>query len=57
MSTRDVFDACVTGDIARVRQSVADGIDMRNVVNKGWFNFTPLHYACKWDQSSLLPVY
>ena len=47
MSTRDVFNACVRGDVARVRQSVADGIDMRNVVNKGWFNYTPLHYACK----------
>ena len=45
-STKDLFDACKKGDIARVRQAVADGVDVRKVVDKNWSNFTPLHYTC-----------
>ena len=48
MSTRDLFDACEKGDIARVRQAVADGVDVRKVVDKSWSNYTPLHYACRY---------
>ena len=47
MSTRELFDACKGGDIARVRQAVADGVDVRKVVNKNEWNETPLHYACR----------
>ena len=46
MSTKELFDACKRGDIARVRQAVADGIDVRKVVNKDEWNETPLNYAC-----------
>ena len=46
MSTRDLFDACRRGDIARVRQAVADGLDVRKVVDKSVFNYAPLQYAC-----------
>jgi uncharacterized protein (DUF924 family) len=46
MSTGDLFYACDIGDIARVRQAVADGVDMRKVVDTKFFNYTPLHYAC-----------
>ena len=48
--TWDLFDACERGDIARVRQAVTDGVDVRKVVNKSytyWNNETPLHYACR----------
>ena len=48
MSTSDlIFDACERGDIARVRQAVADGVDVRKVVDKNWFKETPLHCACR----------
>ena len=47
MSTRDLFDACKRGDIAGVRQAVADGVDVRKVVDKNLFNETPLHCACR----------
>ena len=45
MSTTELFDACKRGDIARVRQAVADGVDVRKVVNENWYNETLLHYA------------
>ena len=44
----DLFVACRNGDIARVRQAVADGVDVRNVVDKKWYNRAPLHYACRY---------
>ena len=49
MSTCDfiLFDACKRGDIARVRQAVADGVDVRKVVDKNEWNETPLHCACR----------
>ena len=43
----DVFIACKRGDIARVRQAVADGVDVRKVINVNWHNETPLHHACR----------
>ena len=43
-----VFGACWEGDIARVRQAVADGVDVRKVVDKSYLNYTPLHYACQY---------
>ena len=46
MSLYYLFEACKRGDIARVRQAVADGVDVRKVVDKSWLNNTPLHYAC-----------
>ena len=48
MSTVDLFDACWKGDIARVRQAFSDQIDVRKVVNKNFFNYTLLHYACRY---------
>ena len=47
MSTSDLFDACRRGDIARVRQAVADGVDVRKVVDKDVVNETLLHCACR----------
>ena len=49
MSTSDLFDACRRGDIAGVRQAVADGVDVRKVVNGNWswLNETLLHCACR----------
>ena len=44
----DLFGACRKGDIARVRQAVADGADVRKVVDKSRSNYTPLHYACEY---------
>ena len=48
MSTSDLFDACKRGDIAGVHQAVADGVDVRKVVDKdSYYNESPLHYACR----------
>ena len=47
MSSDDLFDACIKGDLARVRQAVADGVDVTKVVDKRHNDFTPLHYACQ----------
>ena len=34
------------GDITRVRKAVDNGVDVRKVVDKSYYNSTPLHYAC-----------
>ena len=47
MSLDYLFQACKEGDVARVREAVADGVDVRKVVDKSLRNFTPLHYACE----------
>ena len=56
-SPKDLFDACEKGDIARVRQAVADGVDVRKAVDKNWLNFTPLHYASWYVACETHPLY
>ena len=56
-STEDLFDACINGDIARVRRAVADGVDVRKVVDINWANRTPLHYACRYVACETHPLY
>ena len=48
LSREDLFDACKKGDIARVRQAVADGVNVRKLVNNNWDNRTLLHYTCRY---------
>ena len=48
MSSDDLFEACKKGNIARVRQAVADGVDVTKVVDKRRSDFTLLHYACQY---------
>ena len=55
--TKDLLDACEKGDIARVRRAVADGVDVRKVVDKNWFNRTPLHYASWYVACETHPLY
>ena len=38
--------AYATGDVARVRQAVADGVDVRKAIGNEVYNETPLHYSC-----------
>ena len=47
MSSDDLFDACTKEDLVRVRQAIADGVDVTKVVDKRWNDFTPLLYACQ----------
>jgi hypothetical protein len=48
MSTKELFDACERGDIARVRQAVSNlRVDVRKVVDKNFYDETPLHCACR----------
>ena len=42
----DLIDACEKGNVARVRRAVADGVDVRKVIDKSWDNRTLLHHAC-----------
>ena len=55
-STEDLIDACKKGDITRVRRAFADGVDVRKVVDKNWYNRTPLHYACGYVACETHPV-
>ena len=48
MSLNYLFDACKRGDIARVREAVDNGVDVRKVVDKSYYNCTPLHWACEY---------
>ena len=48
MSLLELYNACKKGDVARIRKDVADGYDVRKVVDKYWFNDTPLHCACEY---------
>ena len=48
MSSDYLFKACKEGDVATVRQAVADGVDVRKVVDKRWLHLTPLHCACQY---------
>ena len=49
---RDLFDACKRGDLAGVRQAVADGVDVRNAVDEIWLNHTPLHCASEYEHNN-----
>ena len=48
MSLDYLFRACKEGDVATVRQAVADGVDGKKVVDGSWPYPTPLHYACQY---------
>ena len=45
----ELFKACERGDLATVRRAVAEGLEVKNDVNKGLFNYTPLHYASQYE--------
>ena len=49
MSAGDLFEACKKGDIAAIRRAVANGVDVRKVVDKSWPYLKPLHYACRYE--------
>ena len=44
----ELIGASKKGDIARIRQAVAAGVDVRKVVDKYWPNRTLLHHACRY---------
>ena len=49
MTKTELFEACNRGDLAKVRRAVAEGLEVKNAVNKDWFNYTPLHYASLYE--------
>ena len=49
MTTLELFEACERGDLATVRRAVAEGLEVKNAVNKGYYNYTPLHYASEYE--------
>ena len=51
----DLFRACEGGDLPTVRQAVADGLDLKNARDNYFFDYTPLHYACRYV-STLHPL-
>ena len=55
MSTRlaelenELFSACDTGEVDRVRRVIAAGVDPNKAIGKGvYFGDTPLHTACMY---------
>ena len=44
-----LFRACKRGDLPTVRRAVAEGLEVKNAVNKSFFNYTPLHYASEYE--------
>ena len=49
MTETELFEACRRGDLATVRRAVAEGLEVKNAVDKGLFNYTPLHYASLYE--------
>ena len=49
MTESQLFEACKRGDLATVRRDVEEGLEVKNAVNKGFFNYTPLHYASEYE--------
>ena len=45
----ELFEACVRGDFAKVRRAVAEGLKVKNAVDKGYYDYTPLHYASEYE--------
>ena len=47
----ELFGACKRGDLATVRRAVAEGLEVKNAVDKGLYNhlYTPLHYASQYE--------
>ena len=49
MTETELFEACVRGDFAKVRRAVAEGLKVKNAVDKGYYDYTPLHYASEYE--------
>ena len=49
MSLKELFRACKEGDVESVRRAVESGLNVKNAVDKEWSNYTPLHYACRYE--------
>ena len=50
MSLGEFFTACKDGDVASVRKAVECGLNVKNAVDEGFLNRTPLHHACLYVQ-------
>ena len=49
MTKSELFGACERGNFATVRRAVAEGLEVKNAVDKGYYNYTPLHYASEYE--------
>ena len=51
MTESELFEACKRGDLATVRRAVAEGLEVKNAVDKGLYKhlYTPLHYASRYE--------
>ena len=49
MTKTELFEACKRGDLAKVRRAVAEGLEVKNAVDKNRFNYTSLHYASEYE--------
>ena len=50
MTESELFRACERGDLATVRKAVAEGLEVKNAVNKRHLrHYTPLHYASEYE--------
>ena len=51
MTETELFGACERGDLATVRKAVAEGLEVKNAVDKGLYKhlYTLLHYASEYE--------
>ena len=52
MTESQLFEACKTGDLAKVRRAVAEGLEVKNAMDKSYFSHysdSPLHYASGYE--------
>ena len=51
MTESELIEACKRGDLAKVRRVVAEGLEVKNAVDKSYYNhlYTPLHYASEYE--------
>ena len=52
MTVSQLFEACKTGDLAKVRRAVAEGLEVKNAVDQSDFSEcsdTLLHYASGYE--------
>jgi hypothetical protein len=46
---KELFRACIAGDVDRVRRAIAAGVDPKKAINKDTvYKETPVHTACRY---------
>ena len=49
ISLEELFRACKEGDVESVRRAVESGLNVKDAVDKEYYNFTALHHTCTYE--------